>query len=239
MDRNDQSSKLFIPVSILLGATIIAWAIMANSAPKPAGTVAAVQNAPAPVIAVDATKVSLKDSPMIGNPNAPVTIAYWYDYQCPFCQRSEETLISSLVKEYVETGKAKIVFKDLQFLGPDSLKLGTIGRAVWEIAPTKYYAWHKTIFDNQGQENSGWATDAFILTNSTKVLGATDAARAVELAKQKADIYKKLLEADIAEGERFGIVRTTPNMIIGKVLVTGAQPYEQVKTIVEDVLSGK
>ncbi|MBI2023890.1 thioredoxin domain-containing protein [Candidatus Giovannonibacteria bacterium] len=64
--------------------------------------------------------VDIKNEPFIGDPNAPVTIAYWSDFQCPFCQRFEQNTLPTLVDQYVKTGKVKIVFKDFQFLGPDS-----------------------------------------------------------------------------------------------------------------------
>ncbi|MFA6432461.1 MAG: thioredoxin domain-containing protein [Candidatus Paceibacterota bacterium] len=236
-------SQLFTPVAIIVGSIIIAWAIASGPSAGSINPTAAValgntNNNPAPTVAVDSAKVSTAGNPVVGNPNAKLTIAYWFDYQCPFCKKSEQTIISVLMKDYVDTGKVRIVFKDLQFLGTDSTKLGTIGRAVWEATPDKYYAWHKAMFENQGQENSGWATDAYVLSISTSVLGASDAARVMDLAKQKSESYKKLLDADKAEGAAIG-VRSTPNMVIGKTLVTGAQPYEQVKTAVDKALNSK
>ena len=63
-----------------------------------------------------------------------------------------------LKKDYIDTGKIRIVYKDLQFLGPDSTTLGQVSRAVWQLAPSKFADWHKAVYDNQGQEKTGWAT---------------------------------------------------------------------------------
>jgi len=47
-------------------------------------------------------------------------VAYWFDYQCPYCRRVEENVLPQLIAEHVDRGNVKIVFKDFQFLGPDS-----------------------------------------------------------------------------------------------------------------------
>ena len=60
-------------------------------------------------------------SPIIGIPNAPITVLEWGDYQCTFCYRFHESSLKILLSEYVETGKVKIVFKDFPLNGPDSV----------------------------------------------------------------------------------------------------------------------
>jgi protein-disulfide isomerase len=238
--QTEQPSKYSVPIAIIIGSFVIAGAIMLSGgkyavAPTTALGNAAQQKALPPV---DATKVNTVGEPFIGNKNARITIAYWYDYQCPFCKQNEETAMAELVKDYVDTGKAKIVFKDFQFLGADSQTLGKVSRAVWETVPDKFYAWHKAIFDNQGQENSGWATKEKIKSITVSVLGQADADKAIALADQNSAAYQKEMDADKVEAGSFG-VSGTPAMVIGKVLVTGAVPYDQIKTDVEKALSGK
>jgi protein-disulfide isomerase len=70
----------------------------------------------------------INDSPInnsgdiyIGKASAPLTMTYWFDYQCPFCKRFEDNVIPNLITDYVNTGKLKIVFKDFPFLGNDSM----------------------------------------------------------------------------------------------------------------------
>ena len=59
-----------------------------------------------------AQKLVKNGSPMIGDPNAPVTILEWGDYQCTFCYRFHDTSLKIIQEEYVETGIANLVFKD-------------------------------------------------------------------------------------------------------------------------------
>ncbi len=221
-------------VSIILAGVIIAGAVVFASrqpAPQPVATNPQAQAAPA----VDVSKVKTDGEAFIGNANAPVTMAYWYDYQCPFCQKNEQETMPQIIKNYVDTGKVKIVFKDYQFLGPDSQTLGKVSRAVWDVAPTKFYQWHKAMFDNQGTENTGWATKEKILSVTTGVLGAADAQKAMKFADTNAAVYQKEMDADKAEGTAMGI-SGTPGSIIGKQLISGAQPYSAFQAAIETAL---
>ena len=230
-----QSSKFNLSpsVSIIIAGIIIAGAVIfASRQPAPQAAVVANPQQPAAPIAVDVSKVKTDSDPFIGNANAPVTMAYWYDYQCPFCQRNEEDTMPQIMKNYVDTGKLKIVFKDYQFLGPDSQTLGQFSRAVWATAPDKFYQWHKAVYDNQGTENTGWATQAKILSITTSVLGASDTSKVVALVKSNGAEYQKEMDADKAEGTAMGI-SGTPGAIIGKQLVSGAQPYAAFQAAIE------
>ena len=51
-------------------------------------------------------------SPILGNPNAPVTLVEFGDYQCHFCNVFFHTTEDSILKKYVETGKVRMIFKD-------------------------------------------------------------------------------------------------------------------------------
>ena len=246
-DNNAQLSLLLTPLAILIGSVVIAGGIVwSNTHGVPAGSSgnyqavgqqpsqaqpqgqpqgqAQAQQQQHPTQAVDSSKVSVKGNPYIGQLSAPIVIDYWFDYQCPYCKQNEETVMSSLIKDYVDTGKIRIVFKDYQFLGPDSQSLGIMARAVWATAPDKFYDWHKAIFDNQGREGSGWANAAFISSTTSQILGPQLAAQAIALSQSNVAAYQKELDADKAEGVTFSI-SGTPAMIIGKTLVDGAQPY--------------
>lgn len=234
-------NKLSVPMAIILAGVLVAGAVLLNGSrsntaqvnvPQQPGQVA---QQPAGQ-AVDIAKVKTDGEPFVGSPNAPVTMAYWFDYQCPFCRRFEEDAITQLMKDYVNTGKVKVVFKDFQFLGPDSQTAGLAERAVWEVAPDKFYTWHKAMYDKQDNENGGWGNKTDILA-LTKSLGI-DSAKVEQLMTSKATEYQKAMDADKAEGGAFGI-NGTPGSIIGKNLISGAQPYSAVKQLIDLALQGK
>ena len=234
-----QTNALLMPGAIVIAGVLIAGGLFlglsGRSAPL-AGTDPSQQQAPAQ--AADISKVKIVGQPFIGNANAPITMAYWYDYQCPFCKRHEEEAMPDIVKNYVDTGKVKVVFKDYQFLSQDSQTLGQYSRAVWETAPSKFYQWHKAVYDNQGTENTGWATQEKILSILKIALTADETSKVVQVVKTKGAAYQKLMDADKAEGTGFGI-NGTPGNIIGKQLVEGAQPFSVFKQVIDLALQGK
>lgn len=213
------------PIAVLLGAIIIAGAFAfgrpdANQEPTPGQ----------PVV-VDIKDVKTEGSPYIGNPSAPVTMAIWFDYQCPFCKQFELETVSKLYTEYVQTGKLRIVFKDFQFLGPDSETAGLFARAMWEAYPDRFYEWYVAMTEAQDEEHGGFGDLASIKT-LTEGLGGIDVARVEALMNQKKAEYLAAMEADRAEGGSFGI-QGTPGAIIGTELVAGAYPYETVKPLID------
>ena len=223
----DQS--LAMPIAIVVGAALVAAAVYFSGMAHP--TTPRAQN-PQPTATADVSKVKTDGEPFIGSVTAPVTIAYWFDYQCPFCKQNELESIAQLKKDYVDTGKVRIVFKDFAFLGPDSQTLAQWARAVWAYAPDKYYDWHHAIFADQGTENTGWATAAEIAKVTTSVLGQAGEAAVAQLVKQNGANYQRAIDADKAEGASMGITGT-PGMIVGKQLVVGAVPYAQVKSAID------
>ena len=236
-----QQNNLSIPVAIIIAGVIIAGAVYLSTS-KSANTTAVNTQGQQAVAqqpqrqAVDIAKVKTAGEPFVGNPNAPVTMAYWLDYQCPFCRRFEEDAITQIVDDYVKTGKVKVVFKDFQFLGPDSQTAGLAGRAVWDVAPDKFYTWHKAMYDKQDNENGGWGNKADILA-LTKSVGI-DSAKVEQLMASNVTKYQKAIDDDKAEGGAFGI-NGTPGSIVGKNLISGAQPYAAVKQIIDLTLQGK
>ena len=94
---------------------------------------------------------------VLGNAKAPVTLFEFADLQCPYCADYAVDVLPAIVKEYVRTGKVKLVFSGMAFLGPDSEKAL---RAVY-AAGVQGRLWNMLdlLYRNQGAENSGWVTD--------------------------------------------------------------------------------
>lgn len=237
METQESKSIVSTPGAVIIAGAVIAVAIiLVNLFPAQPG---AATPSPQPAArAADGSKVKTAGEPFIGNPSAPIAVAYWYDYQCPFCQRHEEETMPQIIKDYVETGKVKIVFKDYQFLGPDSQTAGLASRAVWEVAPERFYDWHKAMYDKQDDENGGWGTKDDILALTRTVLDEDAAARVGELMTSRADEYQKEMDEDKAEGAAMGITGT-PGTIVGTQLIQGAQPYAAFQVAIEAALAGK
>ena len=101
-----------------------------------------------------------QDGLALGRNDAPVTLVEYADLQCPFCAEWSLRTLPTLVSDYVRTGKLRIVFRGLAFIGPDSDEaLRTTAAAgqhdrLWQVLDGLY--------QGQGAENSGWVTDELV-----------------------------------------------------------------------------
>ncbi len=101
-----------------------------------------------------------QDGIALGRPDAPVTLVEFADLQCPFCRDYALRVFPLVVRDYVATGKVRVEFRDLAFLGPDSTKAARAAAAAGE--QDRLWNFVDVFFRNQGEENSGYVTDAFV-----------------------------------------------------------------------------
>jgi protein-disulfide isomerase len=180
------------------------------------------------------SKLSAEGVPYIGDDAAPLTITYWFDYQCPYCRDSEQKVLSRLITDYVATGKVKVMFKDVAFVGQDSLTASYASRAVLETAPDKFFVWYKTVLDHQGNENNGWANRDNIIA-LTRTIPEIDADKVGRLMTRRVGDYRKRVNANMADANAKGI-KGVPAVSIGSELLVGYEAYDKVKGVVEAAL---
>jgi protein-disulfide isomerase len=145
----------------------------------------------------------------LGRDDAPVTLVEFADPQCPFCREYSTGTWPSIVQKYVRTGKVRMELRLLGFVGPDSLRAA---KALW-AAGQQHRLWNATalLYENQGQENTGYVTDAFL----RKILGGVaglDVERAMgarEAAAVKAEIGASHTAQNVYA------VTATPTLLIG------------------------
>jgi protein-disulfide isomerase len=118
---------------------------------------------------------------VLGDPKAPVTVTEYLDLQCPICDEASKSTLPALVQNYVKTGKVKLQARTLHFIGPDSVRAAKV--AAGAERQGKLWPFLETFYANQGQENSGYVTDAFLRqvsaaagVNASAALGQADSA---------------------------------------------------------------
>jgi len=95
-------------------------------------------------------------SPFLGNPDAPITILEWGDYQCTFCYKFHQNTLKIIDEDYIKTGKVKMVFKDFPLNGPDSKLAAEASYCAQD--QQKYWQYHDELYRNWGGERTGWIT---------------------------------------------------------------------------------
>ena len=174
-------------------------------------------------------------SPILGSESAPITIVEFGDYQCEACYAWFHNTRDTLIDNYVETGKAKLIFVDLPFLGRDSPTAAQASYCAEDQG--QYWEYHTMLYTFQdGHPDSGWAdrdrlnSFAFSLDmNMDEFNECMDSSK-----------YKKRVKANYDEAVRNN-VQSTPTFIIisedgKKEMFSGAQPYSVFSATIASML---
>lgn len=160
----------------------------------------------------DAAPLSPEGDPVMGRSDAPVTVYYYGDFQCPHCQRFElGGAFDRLEAGHVDAGEVRVVVKDFPILGDDSWAAAEASQFVWETAPESYWAWHRGLFERQGPERSGWASPESLVAYGATVPGVDAEGLRAALADHR---HREEVRADAEQGRVHG-VRSTPTLVIG------------------------
>jgi protein-disulfide isomerase len=177
-----------------------------------------------------------QDGTRLGREEAPVTISLYEDFQCPACGQFARETLPEVVERYVKPGEVKLISETLAFLGPDSISTGRAAIAAGE--QDRYWNYAYLLFENQGSENSGYATEEFLtnLAEETQGLdvGEWEAARDASFVEEE-------LEAAQQRASSEG-VQATPTLVVsgpgGETTLRGAVPMSEVEKAVEEVRAG-
>jgi len=174
-------------------------------------------------------------SPALGSENAPVTIVEFGDYQCEACYHWFHNTRDTLIDNYIETGKAKLVFVDLPFLGRDSPKAAQASYCAEDQG--KYWEYHTMLYTFQdGPPDSGWADrdrlNSFAFSLDMNVDEFNDC---MDSSK-----YQKRVKANYNEAVKHGVQQTPTFIIISQdgtiEKFAGAQPYSVFAATIEPML---
>ena len=167
-------------------------------------------------------KAEIKGAPLKGAKDALVTIVQFSDFQCPFCSRVEPT-IDQIMKEYA--GKVRVAWRNLPLPFHNNAKPAAIAAAAAQ-QQGKFWEMHEILFKHQ------------------QALGAADLEKYAEelklnMPKWKAAIASKKLaeevDAEAAAGGKIG-ARGTPAFFINGRFLSGAQPFERFKSLIDEEL---
>jgi protein-disulfide isomerase len=174
-------------------------------------------------------------SPALGPESAPITIVEFGDYQCEACYAWFHNTRDTLIDNYIETGKAKLVFVDLPFLGRDSPKAAQASYCAEDQG--QYWEYHTMLYTFQdGHPDSGWADrdrlNSFAFSLDMNMDEFNDCMNSSKYQKRVKANYDEAVKND---------VQSTPTFIIisedgKKKQFSGAQPYSVFSATIESML---
>lgn len=228
--RESAGSSMAIPLAIVLGFGLIALSIYLSGGKEAVNAVAQPdeqQNANienlAPVTAEDHIR---------GNPNAPLVIVEYSDFDCPFCKSFHVTM-QKIIEEYGPSGKVAWVYRHLPLtsLHPSAAYIAEASECVAELGGNDaFWKFSDMVFGERGPNE---LTNLAALPEYAVSAGVDGAAyeECVESGRNQAKVQE-----DMENAQLIGVQGTPHSIVVAgdqKMVISGAQPYENVKLLID------
>lgn len=161
-----------ILVAVAVGAAALLAVVLILVAGKSSNTATTTNAAGTATTATSAASVFAgipQQGNTLGKASAPATLIVYEDPQCPFCRQWNVQTLSTVVNQFVRTGKLKLEYRGVVIIGRDSVR----GLRAIDAAAKQNKLWNlvDALYARQGAENSGWITNSVILA-AAKAAGA-------------------------------------------------------------------
>ena len=229
----------FLPASILIAAVMISGSVL--YALGGGGRTAGTPPAPSagdnvdPTVAQAALLELRPRDTILGDPNAPVTLIEYGDYQCPFCGRFFAQTEPLIKEAYVKTNKVRMIYRELAFLGPESVETAKAAECAKD--QSKFWAYHDAIFTAEikdGAENNGNLNKELFVKIATDLkMNIGDFTSCLDANKYADEVTA------VTDAARAGGINATPMTFVDKELVQGAQPFAVFKAAIDKALEAQ
>lgn len=184
---------------------------------------------------LNAASLIASGAPFKGDPNAEVALVDFSDFQCTNCARFATQTEPQIARDYIDTGRVVLVFKQFPVFGPDSLTAAMASMCAHEQG--KFWEYHDHLYNNQGIENSGWASTS----NMKKFASTLGLDRQQFDACLDSETYRSYVEGDLDLALGLGFPGTPSFVMMNNdgsdpEIMVGAQPYSSFKTVIDNKL---
>ncbi len=191
---------------------------------------------PAPAVAslpVQSTPAVQQSGNTLGDPNAPVKIIEYADFQCPYCRMYWQDTEPQIVDTYVKTGKVYYEYRSVgAYLGEESQAAAEAAYCAGDQG--KFWEYHDSLFSHWTGENVGDFTPEKLQQYAASV-GLDQVAFQECLSSGK---QADRVQQDLQNAQKDGI-KGTPSFLINGTLIEGAQPFSAFQQAIEQALQGK
>ncbi|MBM4262892.1 MAG: DsbA family protein [Deltaproteobacteria bacterium] len=165
----------------------------------------------------------LGKDPSIGAADAPVTITEFSDFQCGYCKKFWAETLPKLKESYIETGKARFVYRHFAIFGKPSQAAAEASVCAGE--QNKFWPYHDKLFSNLGK---GFVAEKNLKKIADEIkLEPAEFARCLQSTKIKEKVERETMTASYLGG------RGTPMFFVNEKLLIGAQPFEVFQQVIE------
>ena len=233
-----QTNPFIIPGAIIIGFGLIAAAIFFSGSPtsKQAGTTPTKETQKQETVEQAAIRPVDETDHIRGNPNAPIVILEYSDFDCPFCKKHHETM-NKIMDEYGTNGQVAWVYRHfpIEQLHPNAAKIALASECVSNLGGNDAFWKFADLIFGEREINEK--------TNITK-LGTYATQSGVDEAQFNSCLesgkFIPEVNADFADAANAGAKGTPYSLVLvggQQGVINGAQPYEAVKQIIDTLLS--
>lgn len=218
--KKQRQQRLMVIMGISIVALVLAGAIIIPPLMRqnaPVGTIVTITPVLRPQVQANA----------MGDPNAPVKIEEFSDYQCSFCKRFADTTEPRIVEDYVKTGKVYFVYRSMGNFVSDNIRQGkTESRDSAEASycagdQNKFWEYKDMLYANwQGEDVGSFSENRLIAFAEAIDLDLDEFRSCMDSNK-----FRDQVEQDKIDGQRAGITGTPSFVINGNLAIRGAEDY--------------
>jgi protein-disulfide isomerase len=226
-ERQARMQRLGVIGIIVVGALLVAAALIYPNL-KPVGE----------IVTKDPGEHPMANDNAMGDPNAPIRIEEFSDFQCPYCARFHEETEWQITNSYVTDGTVYFVYRSYgNFIGPESKAAAEAAYCAGD--QEKYWEYHDILFANQTGENVGAFTDRRLKAFAEAISLDMDAFNTCFDSGKYAD----RVQQDYVDGTAAGVTGTPAFLITYTVngeekqrFIAGANPFSEFQKQIEEAL---
>jgi len=224
--QQQRRQRLIILLAVVAAALTIAGILIIPSL-LPAGDIVTITPITRPMV----------DGRSMGDPNAPVTIEVFEDFQCPSCQNYSENIEPRIVETYVASGQVYYVFRHFPFLDDNAVRKESdqaANASMCAAEQNRFWEYHDIVFANWKGENIGAYSDNRLVAFAESI--GLDMAAFNACFKENR--YESEINADLEKGRSFQVSGTPSVFVNGRILTPGFVPsFEQISQAVDAALA--
>jgi len=231
--RSKTRNNLIVILLVAAGALLIVFALVLPSINQ-ANAVKDVSVQVTP--AAPRTSTAKQDGLHLGDPNAPVKVDVWEDFQCSSCLNYTQTIEPQVVQNFVDTGKVYYTYHFFPLIdqgNPTGESHQAANAAMCANAQGRFWDYHDILFANWLGENAGSFTDARLIAMAKSI--GLDVTKFTSCFA--ANTYKDQINQDEADGTANGVQGTPSVFVNGTILTPGYIPsYDVISQAVNKAL---
>ena len=161
------------------------------------------------------------DDRILGDPKAPITIFEYASLTCPHCAAFEEETFPKLKSEWIDTGKAKLIYRDFP-LDDSAVLAATVARC---LPPERFFPFIETLFKTQRNWVYRESADSKVALSRTARLAGMSPEQFNQCTSDQ-KLSDAVVASRLVASNRYG-VDSTPTFFVNGAKVTGDLPYSQ------------